>query len=67
MQLNRTGTDSPAGTIVHESSHVIANREIYKRAYGEASAKVLARSNSAQSEDINKVVNCERIRPVRAC
>lgn len=44
-----TGTDSKAGTIVHESSHFTANGGTQDYAYGQSAAKSLATSNPARA------------------
>lgn len=44
-----TGTDSKAGTIVHESSHFTANGGTQDYAYGQSAAKSLASSNPARA------------------
>jgi peptidyl-Lys metalloendopeptidase len=45
-QVANTGTDSRAGTIVHESSHFTLNGGTSDYAYGQSAAKSLAKSNS---------------------
>lgn len=42
-----TGTDSRAGTIVHETSHLVANTEDY--AYGHEAASALATSDPSRA------------------
>ncbi|KAG8882653.1 hypothetical protein FRB99_004647, partial [Tulasnella sp. 403] len=44
-----TGTDSRAGTIVHESSHFTNNGGTDDYVYGQAGAKSLAQSNPDQA------------------
>ncbi|CEL51596.1 peptidyl-Lys metalloendopeptidase [Rhizoctonia solani AG-1 IB] len=44
-----TGTDSKAGTIVHEQSHFTVNGGTDDHVYGQTGAKNLARSNPAQA------------------
>ncbi|TFK41948.1 deuterolysin M35 metalloprotease [Crucibulum laeve] len=44
-----TGTDSKAGTIIHESSHFTANGGTDDYAYGQTAAKSLATSNPARA------------------
>lgn len=44
-----TGTDSKAGTLVHETSHFTANGGTNDYAYGQSAAKSLATSNPAQA------------------
>lgn len=44
-----TGTDSKAGTIIHESSHFTANGGTNDYAYGQSAAKSLATSNPANA------------------
>ncbi|KAG8715796.1 hypothetical protein FRC08_010171 [Ceratobasidium sp. 394] len=44
-----TGTDSKAGTIVHEQSHFTVNGGTQDHVYGQAGAKSLAISNPAQA------------------
>jgi peptidyl-Lys metalloendopeptidase len=44
-----TGTDSKAGTIVHEQSHFTVNGGTKDYVYGQAAAKRLAISNPAQA------------------
>jgi peptidyl-Lys metalloendopeptidase len=44
-----TGTDSKAGTIVHESSHFTANGGTQDYVYGQTGAKNLAKSNPSQA------------------
>ncbi|KAF8167476.1 deuterolysin M35 metalloprotease [Crassisporium funariophilum] len=44
-----TGTDSKAGTIIHESSHFTANGGTNDYAYGQSAAKSLAISNPANA------------------
>ncbi|QRV92785.1 peptidyl-Lys metalloendopeptidase [Ceratobasidium sp. AG-Ba] len=44
-----TGTDSRAGTIVHENSHFTVNGGTDDHVYGQSSAKSLAKSNPAQA------------------
>lgn len=44
-----TGTDSKAGTIVHEQSHFTNNAGTQDYAYGQTDAKALAKSNSAEA------------------
>ncbi|KIM33629.1 hypothetical protein M408DRAFT_60879, partial [Serendipita vermifera MAFF 305830] len=44
-----TGTDSKAGTIVHESSHFTANGGTDDYVYGQTNAKALAKSNPSQA------------------
>ncbi|QRV92783.1 peptidyl-Lys metalloendopeptidase [Ceratobasidium sp. AG-Ba] len=44
-----TGTDSRAGTIVHENSHFTVNGGTRDLAYGQSAAKSLARSNPANA------------------
>ncbi|KAJ1300409.1 hypothetical protein OPQ81_005229 [Rhizoctonia solani] len=44
-----TGTDSKAGTIVHENSHFTANGAVEDHVYGQADAQALANSNPAQA------------------
>ncbi|CAE7161413.1 unnamed protein product [Rhizoctonia solani] len=44
-----TGTDSRAGTIVHENSHFTVNGGTQDYVYGQSSAKSLAKSNPAQA------------------
>ncbi|CAE6488800.1 unnamed protein product [Rhizoctonia solani] len=46
-----TGTDSRAGTIVHENSHFTVNGGTDDHVYGQSSAKSLAKSNPAQAID----------------
>lgn len=46
-----TGTDSRAGTIVHEQSHFTANGGTDDHAYGQTAAKNLARTNPARATD----------------
>jgi hypothetical protein len=44
-QVSNTGTDSRAGTLIHESSHFTANGGTQDYVYGQSSAKSLASSN----------------------
>ncbi len=44
-----TGTDSRAGTIVHEMSHFTVNGGTQDNAYGQTAAKSLAKSNPAKA------------------
>ncbi|CEL59951.1 peptidyl-Lys metalloendopeptidase [Rhizoctonia solani AG-1 IB] len=44
-----TGTDSKAGTIVHENSHFTANGAVEDHVYGQGDAQALAKSNPAQA------------------
>ncbi|KAH7322056.1 lysine-specific metallo-endopeptidase-domain-containing protein [Rhizoctonia solani] len=44
-----TGTDSRAGTIVHENSHFTVNGGTQDYVYGQSGAKSLAKSNPAQA------------------
>ncbi|KAG8807722.1 hypothetical protein FRC19_006364, partial [Serendipita sp. 401] len=44
-----SGTDSRAGTIVHESSHFTANGGTQDYAYGQTNAKALAKSSPAKA------------------
>ena len=44
-----TGTDSRAGTLVHESSHFTVNGGTTDIAYGQSAAKALAKSNPANA------------------
>ncbi|CCO36790.1 deuterolysin M35 metalloprotease [Rhizoctonia solani AG-1 IB] len=44
-----TGTDSKAGTIVHENSHFTANGAVEDHVYGQGDAQSLAKSNPAQA------------------
>ncbi|KAI0639830.1 peptidyl-Lys metalloendopeptidase [Trametes polyzona] len=44
-----TGTDSKAGTLVHESSHFTRNGGTDDVVYGQSAAKALAKSNPAQA------------------
>lgn len=44
-----TGTDSKAGTIVHESTHFTSNGGTQDYAYGQTAAKSLAKSNPAHA------------------
>ena len=44
-----SGTDSKGGTIIHEMSHFTVNGGTQDYAYGQTSAKSLARSNPAQA------------------
>ncbi|KAF8745795.1 peptidyl-Lys metalloendopeptidase, partial [Rhizoctonia solani] len=44
-----TGTDSKAGTIVHENSHFVANGAVEDHVYGQGDAQALAKSNPAQA------------------
>ncbi|KAG8748302.1 hypothetical protein FRC10_007693 [Ceratobasidium sp. 414] len=44
-----TGTDSKAGTIIHEQSHFIVNGGTQDYAYGQSAAKSLAISNPARA------------------
>ncbi|KAF8600383.1 peptidyl-Lys metalloendopeptidase [Ceratobasidium sp. AG-I] len=46
-----TGTDSRAGTIVHENSHFTVNGGTDDHVYGQTSAKALAKSNPTQAID----------------
>ncbi|KAG8716618.1 hypothetical protein FRC09_015482 [Ceratobasidium sp. 395] len=46
-----TGTDSRAGTIVHENSHFTVNGGTQDHVYGQSAAKNLAKSNPAQAID----------------
>ncbi|KAG9118927.1 hypothetical protein FRC07_006296 [Ceratobasidium sp. 392] len=46
-----TGTDSRAGTIVHENSHFTVNGGTDDHIYGQANAKALAKSNPTQAID----------------
>jgi len=46
-----TGTDSKAGTLVHESSHFTVNGGTDDHAYGQTAAKQLALSNPANAVD----------------
>ncbi|KAG9121877.1 hypothetical protein FRC07_001978 [Ceratobasidium sp. 392] len=46
-----TGTDSRAGTIVHENSHFTVNGATDDRAYGQSAAKALAKSNPDYAVD----------------
>ncbi|KAG8742473.1 hypothetical protein FRC11_014311, partial [Ceratobasidium sp. 423] len=46
-----TGTDSRAGTIVHENSHFTVNGGTDDHVYGQSAAKSLAKSNPAQAID----------------
>jgi len=46
-----TGTDSKAGTLVHESSHFTVNGGTDDHAYGQTAAKQLARSNPTNAVD----------------
>lgn len=46
-----TGTDSKAGTLVHESSHFTVNGGTDDHAYGQTAAKQLARSNPSNAVD----------------
>ncbi|QRV77968.1 peptidyl-Lys metalloendopeptidase [Ceratobasidium sp. AG-Ba] len=46
-----TGTDSRAGTIVHENSHFTVNGGTDDHVYGQSAAKSLAKSNPAQAVD----------------
>jgi peptidyl-Lys metalloendopeptidase len=46
---NSTGTDSKAGTIVHENSHFTANGAVEDHVYGQGDAQALAKSNPAQA------------------
>ncbi|KAI0681659.1 lysine-specific metallo-endopeptidase, partial [Cerioporus squamosus] len=44
-----TGTDSRAGTLVHESSHFTKNGGTQDYVYGQSSAKSLAKSNPSEA------------------
>lgn len=44
-----TGTDSKAGTLIHESSHFTKNGGTDDIAYGQTKAKALAKSSPAQA------------------
>ncbi|QRV77969.1 peptidyl-Lys metalloendopeptidase [Ceratobasidium sp. AG-Ba] len=46
-----TGTDSRAGTIVHENSHFTVNGGTDDHAYGQNDSQALAKSNPAQAVD----------------
>lgn len=46
-----TGTDSRAGTIVHEQSHFTVNGGTDDHVYGQSGAKSLAISNPANAVD----------------
>jgi peptidyl-Lys metalloendopeptidase len=46
-----TGTDSKAGTLVHESSHFTVNGGTDDHAYGQTAAKQLARTNPSNAVD----------------
>lgn len=46
-----TGTDSKAGTLIHESSHFTVNGGTDDHAYGQTAAKQLAASNPANAVD----------------
>jgi peptidyl-Lys metalloendopeptidase len=46
-----TGTDSKAGTLVHESSHFTVNGGTDDHVYGQTAAKQLAKSNPADAVD----------------
>lgn len=46
-----TGTDSKAGTIIHEMSHFTVNGGTDDHAYGQTSAKNLARTNPTRATD----------------
>ncbi|QRV92787.1 peptidyl-Lys metalloendopeptidase [Ceratobasidium sp. AG-Ba] len=46
-----TGTDSRAGTIVHENSHFTVNGGTDDHAYGQSDSQALAKSNPAQAVD----------------
>jgi peptidyl-Lys metalloendopeptidase len=46
-----TGTDSKAGTLIHESSHFTVNGGTDDHAYGQTAAKQLARSNPGNAVD----------------
>jgi len=46
-----TGTDSKAGTLVHESSHFTVNGGTDDHAYGQTAAKQLARSSPSNAVD----------------
>jgi peptidyl-Lys metalloendopeptidase len=46
-----TGTDSKAGTLIHESSHFTVNGGTDDHVYGQSAAKQLARSNPANAVD----------------
>ncbi|KZV67402.1 zincin, partial [Peniophora sp. CONT] len=46
-----TGTDSQAGTIVHEQSHFTVNGGTSDHVYGQSAAKSLASSNPSQAID----------------
>ncbi|QRV92784.1 peptidyl-Lys metalloendopeptidase [Ceratobasidium sp. AG-Ba] len=46
-----TGTDSRAGTIVHENSHFTVNGGTDDHVYGQSAAKSLAKSNPTQAID----------------
>ena len=46
-----TGTDSKAGTLVHESSHFTVNGGTDDHVYGQTAAKQLAKSNPANAVD----------------
>lgn len=46
-----TGTDSKAGTLIHESSHFTKNGGTEDYVYGQSSAKSLASSNPAEATE----------------
>ncbi|KAG8682406.1 hypothetical protein FRC08_014982, partial [Ceratobasidium sp. 394] len=46
---SNTGTDSKAGTIIHEQSHFTVNGGTHDYAYGQSAAKSLAISNPARA------------------
>ncbi|KAH8833066.1 peptidyl-Lys metalloendopeptidase [Flagelloscypha sp. PMI_526] len=48
-QVANTGTDSRAGTLIHECSHFTANGGTEDYAYGQSAAKSLAISNPAEA------------------
>jgi peptidyl-Lys metalloendopeptidase len=50
-QVANTGTDSKAGTLVHESSHFTVNGGTDDHVYGQSGAKQLASSNPDQAVD----------------
>ncbi|KAG8684904.1 hypothetical protein FRC09_015075, partial [Ceratobasidium sp. 395] len=51
FQAPETGTDSKAGTIVHESSHFTVNGGVSDHVYGQDGAKALAKSDPNQAVD----------------
>ena len=46
-----TGTDSRAGTLIHESSHFTVNGATLDHVYGQDNAKNLANTNPSQAID----------------